>query len=112
MEYPFPPNSRAILANLWRKDFEVADTEQTQNDAIGEMEKLMREQRDVTFEYLESYVDDGICETRPFSVEELVNSWRAIRHLCDFIRVGSACLWVNGELYGLHDKVKILAEEG
>ena len=112
MEYPFPPNSRAILASLWRKDFEDADTEQAQNDAMGEMEKLAREQRDITLGALNSYVEDMEWEHHVFTTEELVESWRVMRHLCDLIRIGSIYLGVNGELYGLHEKIRILAEEG
>lgn len=111
MEYPFPPNSRAVLASLWRKDFEDADTEQAQNDAVEEMEKLTREQRDVTLGCLNSYMEDMEWENHPFTIDELVDSWKAVRHLCDLIRVGSIYLGVNGELFGLHEKIKILAEE-
>ena len=112
MEYPFPPNSRAILASLWRKDFEDADTEQAQNDAMGEMEELTRQQRDITIAALNSYVEDMEWENHPFTVEEMVDSWQVVRHLCDLIRIGSIYLGVNGELYGLHEKVRVLAEEG
>ena len=112
MEYPFPPNSRAVIASLWRKDFEDADTAQAQDDSMGEIEKLTNEQRDITIGALNAYVEDMEWEHHPFTTEELVDSWRAMRHLCDLIRIGSIYLGVNGELYGLHEKVRILAEEG
>ena len=111
MEYPFPPNSYAVLAKLWREDFEHADTQQAQEDALGEMEKLVLVQRLRTANVVDDYADKLRTTDAPFDVELMVDAWGTIRHLCNLIQVGASYLGLNGELYGLHEKIKVLAEE-
>lgn len=107
MEYPFPANKNAFLAEQWNEalnnidddDMDEQELVEVYTQCSNELSDNVTEQESRLIDAMrEMYADMGGCAT---CEDKLRQAWRVMQETSDLIRCYGALLDVDGRLYGL-----------
>lgn len=116
MEYPFPPNNNAQLAQAWNEAANQIEAENLHElnegvtECFDEAIALTDKQEDLVKEKMEEYI--SIVDDRSVPYDQcVIKGWKLIMAISNYIRCCAALGDLDGETYGLKVLMDFMAGE-
>lgn len=117
MEYPFPANTNAFLAEQWNEalnniedeDMDEQELVEVYTQCSNELSENVKNQETLMVDMMrELYADVGGCTD---CEDKIRQTWRVIQEASNLIRCYGALLDVDGRLYGLDLLIDSMGKE-
>jgi hypothetical protein len=116
LEYPFPPNNNAQLAQAWNEAANQIEAENPHElnegvtECFAEATAVTDKQEDLVKEKMEEYM--SIVDDRSVPYDQcVIKGWKLIMEISNYIRCCAALGDLDGEMHGLKVLMDFMAGE-